>query len=239
MTIPFQTFYKDFFKKSEGLGLRYVVPRNYESLPESKPGNDVDILIDKKQVKQFTETITSMLLESGGKLQIDSERFYVTKTTVLNVEDDQSKMPSTELDLITRLSWKGQNWLDEYTVLSESILNSNNIRIPAPRHELQMSLFHSLLYGKFVKRRYCEKMEQLFKICRVDALKTELYTKFGNESGKVILKHLESSSWDELEQKAEEIRRSLFLTQLRKNLFMCPTRYIHNNFKEIMVRIKH
>jgi thymidylate kinase len=61
-------FLNTFFQYLNNFNLKYSVLRNYESLPESLNGSDLDILIDKNDVKEFYKLLDVILKETNGKI---------------------------------------------------------------------------------------------------------------------------------------------------------------------------
>jgi len=62
------TFLKHFFKTLNTTNIEYSVLRNYEGLPESLNGSDLDILISKNDTKSFYELLDKVLLDTNGKI---------------------------------------------------------------------------------------------------------------------------------------------------------------------------
>lgn len=61
-------FLKVFFEQLSIYQIKYCVLRNYESLPESLGGSDLDILISKEDVLAFYEVLDFVLSETNGKI---------------------------------------------------------------------------------------------------------------------------------------------------------------------------
>lgn len=238
MYLKFETFYNTFFNKLECNSLMYCIVRNYETLPSTKPGGDVDILVEEDKLYEILNILNEIILPVKGRVEITSKHHYVIKLKIHNVLDDKSNLPVTELDLITKLSWKGLNWLSEVDVLKNSFKFSNDLFIPKSRHELQMSLFHSLLYGGFVKRRYCDKMASLFLISNKTKLKDDLVKNFGYDIGHFLLINIKDSNWDLIQNNVGQIRKALFAVRLKKSSIKTPFLVISHYYKEIKVRIK-
>ena len=216
--LSFKRFYRSFFNELASKSLKYSVVRNYEGLPLSKPGGDVDILIENEKIDQVLKIIDNIIQSANGRVEIVSTHYYVVKLKLHNVVDDKSKESMTELDLITKLSWKGLQWLSASEVLDQSNKNDLDIYIPEPKHELQMSLFHSLLYGGFVKQRYYKKMSSLFILLDRSELKEDLLRNFGRKIGQLIIENIEISNWKGLEKNKRKLRQILIKKNMNKYL---------------------
>ena len=237
MVFTFKTFYSIFFKELVDQGLSYSVVRNYEGLPSSKPGGDVDILVEKKQIDNILFIINKILVQVKGRIEITSIHHYVIKLKLYNVVDDKSKESVTELDLITKLSWKGLSWLSESEVLGQSNKNNLAIYVPEPKHELQMSLFHSLLYGGFVKKRYYNQMSSLFLLSDKHELKEDLDSNFGKKIGQLIFDNIETSNWKGLEGSKRKLRQILIKKNMSKYFINTIFAIISHYYLEIIIRI--
>lgn len=235
--IEFKDFYHEFFNNLLNSNLKYSVVRNYEGLPNEKPGGDVDILIEREKINEVLNIIRKILEPVNGRVEITSTRFYVVKLKLHKIIDNHTKLPITELDLIIKLSWKGLNWLSESEVLNQSILNNQSIYYPSSRHELQMSLFHSLLYGGFVKERYCKNMAILFIKSNKKLLKYDLIKNFGHQVANFIFNNLEKSDWNSLQNHSNEIRKSLFKIRLKQSFFKTILQIPLHYYFEIKIRI--
>lgn len=238
MSMLFKDFYEKLFSCMESENLLYSVVRNYESLPSAKPGGDIDMLIEKDKVQNILSLIEAIIIPYEGRVEITSIRQYVVKLRIHNVNDNYTNKPVTELDLITRLSWKGQSWLCEKSVLQQSVKNDKSIYIPAMHHELEMSLFHSLLYGGFVKDGYQEKINKLFFKSDTSLLKEELFKNFGFKTGKFIFKNIELSHWKTLEENVSVIQKSLIFKNIKVNNVFSFIRMIEHYYLEFKIRLK-
>jgi hypothetical protein len=237
--LDFKVFYESFFTRLSSENLKYSVVRNYEGLPISKPGGDVDILIEKKNIKDVLNLIRQLIQPFNGRIEITHSFHYVLKLKLHNVLDDKTNKSYTELDLITKLSWYGLNWLSEYEVLNESTLNKKNIYIPSYHHELQMSLFHSLLYGGFVNEKYLKNMNILFSLLDKFKLKKDLNNNFGYHTGDIIFKNIEFSYWQSIEINKFKIRKSLMIVNFNNSISNTFLEVLTNFYCELKVKINN
>ena len=63
-------FLKDFFSTLNEKSIDYCVLRNYQTLPKTLDGSDLDILIASKNIKFFYKTLDILLLKYQGKIVI-------------------------------------------------------------------------------------------------------------------------------------------------------------------------
>ncbi len=63
-------FLKSFFKELHSMNIKYCVLRNYEQLPVSLGGSDLDILIDIKDKEKFYKLLNNILDQNHGKIII-------------------------------------------------------------------------------------------------------------------------------------------------------------------------
>lgn len=62
------SFLKHFFNKLNTQNIHYCVLRNYQSLPESTDGSDLDILINKKDAAKFIAVLSEISNKQGGNI---------------------------------------------------------------------------------------------------------------------------------------------------------------------------
>lgn len=238
-TVRFEFFYERLFAELNSKSIGYAVVRNYEQLPKSKPGKDVDILIRRRDLTVIRRVISDILRESSGEIILSARHFYVSKFIILGVQDLPISAHKTELDLIDKLAWKGLTWLDEDLVIDKSIFNKEKIKVPLAHHELQMMLFHSLLFGGFVNNKYIDKMEKLFLQSDKSILFHELDFVFGDEVARFIISTFESRQLLTLGESivVSRIRKSLIIHAFRRSFAQASFAVICHYFYEVNLRL--
>lgn len=136
------------FEGFERRSVRFCVLRNYEGLPESNVGSDVDLLIEPADVGKAVDALRSV---PGIMITDVSDRPYVTSTFVHGVDEG-----CLQVDFFTALAWRGIDYLRVGSVLDrvKQHPNCNWIPVPDPIDEGIVSFFTSYAIGGFVKERY-------------------------------------------------------------------------------------
>jgi thymidylate kinase len=143
------------FASINGAGIRYVILRNYDLLPDEIIGGDIDLLVSPHDTKALKS-----ILEEMGFLVIPDifphafALFYNVKTGSL-----------VKLDIIDRLvfgkrisiSFPGEY---EELVLKRRIF-SKSIYIPSPEDEMLLLFLHCLGDKGFIQPSYREKLQKL------------------------------------------------------------------------------
>lgn len=151
-------FLKDFFNSLNNNNVKYCVLRNYQLLPESTGGSDLDILINKKDSKKFIEIVSKTSQNHGG--------------------DIISFIASDICPRICVLGKKGNGWgvmidlhYDEisyrdYTILSnttvwENTFEHNGIFALNTKSDALIGLFKELLNNRTCKEKYYTDFKNL------------------------------------------------------------------------------
>lgn len=144
-------FLEQLFHSFSENNLRYIVLRNYEELPYSTGGSDLDILIDKKKAIQFLALLNKTCDKHNGKIVSLIESSVCPRICVMgNNGVKWGVMIDLHLDEIT---YRG------YTIISnKNIWNNsfkyNNITALNSKTDALLGLFKELLNNQNCKEKY-------------------------------------------------------------------------------------
>ncbi|ARP44336.1 hypothetical protein GTHT12_02840 [Geobacillus thermodenitrificans] len=145
------------FKRYEEQNLEYCILRNYKELPEKNIGNDIDILIDEKKIKENQVILKEMCDLFSLKCIRVAKRQYVHQYYFISTEKvDYSVL---QLDFQFNGEWRGLIYLKGQDILKDR-KKYKNFYIPCPEHEALISYFASLVWGGFVKERYSNSIAE-------------------------------------------------------------------------------
>lgn len=147
-----RSFVEQFFSGMASRGVRFCVLRNHAGLPDTNDGADIDLLVSPKQVDLAMTLLRSM---PNVRVVAVAGRDYVVSAFVDGVSFNGRAI--LEVDFVTRLYWKGIDYLDPEAVLDRRAPRAGGpdwLFVPAPQDEALVSLFASYLVGGFVKERY-------------------------------------------------------------------------------------
>ena len=148
----------DSFSKKE---VDYMVLRNYESLPKTVEGSDIDILVKKKGFSSLTKFISSEIHTIGYRSWKTYRKNYgmVQFSFVpVNVTDPQEII---RVDFIfDRVQWLGKDILPAKE-LWENVTYHNKLKVLEHNTAVLLTAINSLVYSGTIKEKYNEQFEAL------------------------------------------------------------------------------
>ncbi|NIJ47884.1 hypothetical protein [Rhizomicrobium electricum] len=142
--------------------IRYAIPRNYEKLPYSNTGGDVDIIVHPKSVRTIVALVKSI---PRIRLVGVSERSYITNLFLEGVFAADKRV--LQVDLIHRLCWRGFDYADVSDILNRSVTAPQNcdlIVIPDPQDEALISLSTMIISAGARYTKYEPRIQAAFAV---------------------------------------------------------------------------
>jgi thymidylate kinase len=163
--MKFKNFFNFLFTFLDKKKIRYCILRNYENFPNSNSSKDIDILIDKRNLKK----INNFLFRNFNVTTIN-ERKSVFTYFLSDINDNKKK--ALQVDFITEVSWKGLKYLDNNKIFNNSATYKSNklIKIPSPTNQVIIMFFSSYLIGGWINTKYQPLVIKIFKINKDYAL---------------------------------------------------------------------
>lgn len=138
--------------------LKFVVIRNYEELPNTNTGNDIDIIVPGKSLNEWLEILEAFCKDNKLSFTINNQHFYCTSTVIEGVDDKNGQL---KLDLNNRFNWRGVEFY------SSDILVKNAKSYKSPIYTSQydyinwyITFCHSFLYGGFIPAKYIKQIKK-------------------------------------------------------------------------------
>ena len=156
LSVTGKTFLLDLTSRLDKIGLRHVILRNYETLPDSI-GNDLDIHVGRDKIPQSLSELDKCVKYHGGRLIHIHRRGYVAACWV-DFQDQEAYMHIDFYD--GALEWHGFPFITEKW-FEESRREYGDWIIPKPAHEAVILACTSILWGGFFKEKY---LPQIFKL---------------------------------------------------------------------------
>jgi hypothetical protein len=147
---------EEFFSALNKQNISYVVLRNYENLPYDV-GNDLDILIDKSEIKQVNEILLDIFQKFNLFIKKNHIRFSYQG---IYIESLLFKEFNLQIDLYTSLV-KGWIKYSNGKVILQNRVKYKGFYIPEPSHELQAIIFKELFAYTKVRPKYFDQIEKL------------------------------------------------------------------------------
>ena len=115
---PLPVFLTSYFSRLNGLDLSYGVMRNYEGLPDEKVGNDIDVMIEPRDLTRHMSVLYESAREEGWQLTQVIVRPYISVLKLVRFGEAASGWPAVlHLDFFPAGSWYGCKFLDAEAAL--------------------------------------------------------------------------------------------------------------------------
>lgn len=187
--------------------IRYLILRNYEELPEYT-GNDVDILIDPRQLVVTQVILEKVASEEGWRIHNIGE-FACRAIFLFNTET----LEQLHLDLMCGIKWHTLQFLDNERMLDCS-RPLKNFHIPSIADEAAVNLMTRLLYGGYVKEKYKEGIRQAALGNREKFVET-LHPWVGTQLAENVVEKTIEGQWGAIESQVQAVRKQVVLANLR------------------------
>jgi hypothetical protein len=145
---------------------RLVVIRNFEKLPETNIGNDIDLIIREDDIDKWLNAVAQVCVRHELILQVTKQFYYCTK---LEISGGGFFL---ELDLNNRFEWRGVNFFDIDLLIKDSSLHKGPIYTGTRFANAYVTFHHSFLYGGFINYKY--KSQYSFLLENISLLQKEL-----------------------------------------------------------------
>jgi thymidylate kinase len=156
-----KVFLEYFFEKLDLFQIDYIVLRNYELLPETVEGSDIDILVRKKAFSKFINCFLSEVYNIGytpwkayrknfGMLQ------YSFKPIAINNPQDIIRIDF----IFDSVQWLGKDLLPARELWG-NVKFHNNLKVLNHNTSILLSVINSIVYTGAIKKKYIEQFNEL------------------------------------------------------------------------------
>lgn len=212
------TSYFDALNRS---GLLYAVMRNYEGLPTTKTGNDIDILISPRDAKAHVRLLREVAAAQDWFIIQVLWRPYICVVKLAHHPCDSSDWPEIlHIDFFRMGSWYGTPFMSVHEVLSRRVsFGEANIFVLNEIDEIFNLLAHHMLYtGRIEKEVYKSKIRKILKSNEKE-LTARLYSVIGKTQTNIILDASFSDTY--LAKSAQwKLRAALIRRRALKNIYL-------------------
>ena len=230
-------FLTSLFSKFNKSNIRYCVLRNYDGLPLSTKGSDIDILVDKKEVEAFISILNLITTQNDGRILVfyRSGDFY----RLCYCNPSYADGWGVQFDLHTDEIYKGIAYYDKELLLNRVNLH-NEIPVLNGNDAMVLALLKESLSNGVSRKGYLEKAAASYR--KNSAQYNEVFEQY---YGVTIAKAwnlflLKSAGADNLRVLAKKTRVAL----LRKAFFDSPiktfiykVKYHSDRFRRIVAPI--
>jgi hypothetical protein len=189
-------------------GLKFVVIRNYEELPETNIGNDIDVIVKKKSIPKWLDILKTFCDQNNLEFKIERQHRYVVATKITGVEDKNGEL---KLDLNNFLNWRGVDFYQTDNLVKNSQLYKTPI-FTANREYINwyITFCHSFLYGGFINSKYVDRYKMVLDNYQ-EEFTTLLRSVFTQKETNYLIEKIKSDDFYIPRYKANIIRLSLLL----------------------------
>lgn len=153
-------FLPHFFEEMRVNQIEFCVIKNYANLPESLDGEDIDILIDSKNI----EKVKSLLDKLKTKLCIDAISFnrLGNVNTYKISKYINCSQPVLYIDFLTGIEWYGLPIMSNKDIFTDKI-KYKTFYVASPVHEILISWLVPFMFGGEIKSRYLNYFLDVYK----------------------------------------------------------------------------
>lgn len=185
-----------------------VMLRNYEGLPERKPGNDVDLIVHPSELIRWRSALAAAADELGIEVNKTLRDYYFESHVFV-----QGKFEIVKIDLNFAFVWRGVEFADIDRILDEVKVYSAPIYISSLACDRAFVTFcHSFLYGGFIKRRYLSEFSEQLR--QGPEFASRLARVFGSGNARTLMDWILSGHSDIPRGKANAMRLSALVRAL-------------------------
>lgn len=122
----------------------YAVLRNHDGLPETCDSRDIDILIERKDLKTLKKTLVALAEKTSCR-----ELYHFQDHQFFSVVYIDEKLETLQLDFQYNFAWMGIDLLDEKMVLTKRIFNGKIYHLPPDLIFLPKYIYCRILGAKY------------------------------------------------------------------------------------------
>ena len=136
-------------------GVNYAVMRNYELLPMSANGSDLDLLVDPQQEQLIMKCILSSIRSADGIVLGRVDTVGLTKIFTLGQPDnEENTWWGLRLDICKGVVYRGSHNLIDDKVHSEHVKDHNGIKVLSSDLAAILGVFKEVLHNGVTSDRY-------------------------------------------------------------------------------------
>ncbi len=156
-----EIFLEFFFQLLTSENIEYVVLRNYESLPHTVVGSDIDILIDRRQFKKFHQVLNNELDVVGYKIWKKYRKNYNIIQISFAPEQFNRPQDVVRIDFILdNVYWFGYSLLRKEYIFQNRIYVNGIYGLKEPV-KCGLTYLNTLLFKGKLKDKYRNEFDQL------------------------------------------------------------------------------
>jgi len=204
------SFLGDFFLKAQDVCARYVVLRNYDSLPE-RPGNDVDILVDPAHIQLLERILFEVADRNAWRLCRKEDRFAFRSYGFVHYSPSRAQV--LKWDFWFPLTWKGITWAQWEYILDNSHFH-RGVRIPSAGCEAAILCLKDVIQVGHIRQKYHSRIHE-FALASPREFEATLQSLWSSELIQWLLEQIGHLRWEEIEGHVGYLQKDLVFNSLR------------------------
>ena len=144
------------FKELDNKKINYSVLRNYQSLPNSTGGSDLDILIGVESINEFNKLLIQFIKEKDLKLVSFIDDKYCPKYCISEIGW------GIQIDTFRKSVYFGNNEIILSEILFENTVKYNGVNVLNKRVGTLLAFLKELLNNKFCEDKYIVDLQNQF-----------------------------------------------------------------------------
>lgn len=145
-------FLRPLFKRLNNENIRYCVVRNYEYLPDSTHGSDVDMWVHTDDLVSFEEILKSVSKEAEMPLVSYYDHPTQYKVCYMGIQD------GVQLDIFKGNIYWGNKIMFSGESIERNIVMNNNLKVLNEEFTDLMSVIKEFIYTQQCKQKYIDKI---------------------------------------------------------------------------------
>lgn len=155
LATPEAKFLEKLFFNLNSSGLNYAVMRNYDMLPLSACGSDLDVVIDPSEAKDTIGCILKSIKEADGIPIGRVDTTGLTKIFALGAPDDEDdQWWGVRLDICKGVIYEGSHNLVNKKIWIEHIENHNGVKVLSKDLAAVLGVMKEVLHNGHVGNKY-------------------------------------------------------------------------------------
>jgi thymidylate kinase len=153
-----EVFLRELFAVFETMDVCYAVLRNYDTLPTSLNGSDLDILVHPDDAGKAKAAIGQGIARSGGAVlgYVDTANFIKIFSLGKSIGLDPMQWWGARLDISLDLQYAGAAQLIDIEILRKRICRHNGIRVLDRQLAALLGVIKELLHNDMLPARYID-----------------------------------------------------------------------------------
>ena len=199
------------FKNANGVGIKYCILRNYQELPESTLGGDIDLLIHPDDKIAWVKHMQGVVSFFGLDLGVIQSHYHGVRYCIFNIK----KSIFIKLDVHYGEYWRGVSYFSADQMLN-GLKKHNGFFIPGVVNESVLTLLDPLITGGSPRSKYKDVVTQSVRNHRKEFLE-RLSGIVGSHMANKVVAYIDNDKYMNISSLTDRIRINLWFRMFFKS----------------------